>query len=157
MTNSLMDEENSDLLLVTFRLEDAWYGLDTNRIQEVIQVGGITVVQHAPDYVRGIANLRGKIVTVIDLALKLGLEQRELSADTRILIVNWIHEQVGLVVEWVGEVVSLNQEQIESVPTNIDETLGHFLKGVYYKADEDRLLGILDLDAVLIVADKEST
>jgi purine-binding chemotaxis protein CheW len=149
MQKILLEDNKQDLLLVTFRLEDAWYGLDTNRIQEVILVGEITSVQHAPLYVRGIANLRGKIITILDLNLKLGLPSHEVDDETRILIVNWMNENIGLLVECVSDVVNLSSEQIEIPPSNIKNDLGRFLSGVYYKADEDRLLGVLDLDSVL--------
>jgi purine-binding chemotaxis protein CheW len=149
MPDNLMGDNNRDLLLVTFRLANAWYGLDTNFVQEVILVGEITTVYHAPPYVCGIANLRGKIVTVLDLNLKLGIAQQEESEDSRILIVSWLDEQVGLLVECVGEVASLNNEQIEALPSNIGDGLSRYLKGVHREAQEDRLLGILDLERVL--------
>jgi purine-binding chemotaxis protein CheW len=135
MQKVLLEDDKQDLLLVTFRLEDAWYGLDTNRIQEVILVGEITSVQHAPPYVRGIANLRGKIITILDLNLKLDLPPQKVGNETRILIVNWMNEQVGLLVECVLDVVNLSSEQIELPPSNIKNDLGRFLSGVYYKAD----------------------
>jgi purine-binding chemotaxis protein CheW len=155
MQKVLLEDNKQGLLLVTFRLEDAWYGLDTNRIQEVILVGEITSVHHAPLYVRGIANLRGKIITILDLSLKLGLSPQKVDADTRILIVNWTNEQVGLLVTCVADVVNLNSEQVVLPPSNIRSDLSKFLSGVYYKADEDRLLGVLDLDSVLEITEKE--
>jgi len=155
MANKLVEENEQDLLLVTFCLEDAWYGLDTNLIQEVIVVGDITTVHHAPDYVRGISNLRGKIVTILDLNLKLGLPKHQLSSESRILIVPWMNEQVGLLVDSVADVVSLSRSQIESLPSNIKDEISQFLGGVYYLAEEDRLLGLLELDSVLVVADRD--
>ena len=155
MANKLVEENEQDLLLVTFCLEDDWYGLDTNLIQEVIVVGDITTVHHAPDYVRGISNLRGKIVTILDLNLKLGLPKHQLSSESRILIVPWMNEQVGLLVDSVADVVSLSRSQIESLPSNIKDEISQFLGGVYYLAEEDRLLGLLELDSVLVVADRD--
>jgi purine-binding chemotaxis protein CheW len=135
------------MLLVIFGLGGAWYGLEASQVQEVILVEGNTVVYHAPPYVRGIINLRGKIVTVLDMEIKLGLPSQPVGEDSRILIVAWNHEQVGLLVEVVSEVISLSKEQIESIPLNISEGLSSFLSGVYSHAD--RLIGILDLDKVL--------
>lgn len=154
MANTLLEETNQDLLLVTFRLADAWYGLDTNRIQEVILVGEITTVHHAPHFVRGIANLRGKIVTVLDLNLILGLPPQDVGEDARILIVPWVDEQIGLLVECVTDVVSLNAEQIEPLPSNLRDDISQFLQGVYSETEQDRLLGILDLDIVLSQTEK---
>ena len=146
-----IDEEKSTLL-VTFGLGEAWYGLAASQVQEVILVADNTVVYHAPAYVRGIINLRGKIVTVLDLETKLGLPMRAERTEAglseeRVLIVDWDHEQVGLLVALVAEVINLNDEEIEPVPMNLSEGLSRFLSGVC--GSEDRLIGILDLDKVL--------
>jgi purine-binding chemotaxis protein CheW len=135
------------LLLVIFGLGGAWYGLEASQVQEVILVEENTVVYHAPPYVRGIINLRGKIVTVLDMETKLGLPSNPIGEDSRILIVAWNHEQVGLLVDVVTEVINLGKEQIGPVPLNISEGLSQYLSGVCNNAD--RLIGILDLDKVL--------
>ena len=140
-------DEVNGLLLVTFGLGNAWYGLDASHVQEVILVGDNTMVYHAPAYVRGIINLRGKIVTVLDMGSKLGFGAIEVGGDSRVIIVDWNHEQVGLLVEVVAEVINLNQDQIDPVPLNISEGLRSFLNGVCN--DENRLIGILNLDKVL--------
>ena len=75
----------------------------------MIQVGDSTVVYQSPAYVRGIINLRGKIVTVVDLGIKLGLSAIKLGEDSRIIIVEWNHEQVGLLVVEVAEVINLDK------------------------------------------------
>jgi purine-binding chemotaxis protein CheW len=142
-------EEEQSLLLVTFALGGAWYGLEASQVQEVILVEDNTIVYHAPLYVRGIINLRGKIVTVLDIETKLNLSPHQVNTDSRIIIVEWNHEQVGLLVEVVAEVITLNKEQIDPVPLNLNETLGAYLNGVYN--DENRLIGILNLDRVLAV------
>jgi purine-binding chemotaxis protein CheW len=135
------------LLLVIFGLGGVWYGLEASKVQEVILVEGNTVVYHAPSYVRGIINLRGKIVTVLNLETKVGLPSHPVGEDSRILIVEWNHEQVGLLVEVVTEVVNLSNNQIEPVPLNISDGLRYFLSGVC--SIENRLIGIIDLDKVL--------
>ena len=140
------DDVNS-LLLVIFGLGDVWYGLDASQVHEVILVEDNTVVYHAPPYVRGIINLRGKIVTVLDIETKLGLPSHPVGVNSRILIVAWKNEQVGLLVEVVSEVINLRKEQIEAVPLNISDGLSGFLNGVCSHAD--RLIGILDLEKVL--------
>jgi purine-binding chemotaxis protein CheW len=150
MDNSTQNSEMNELqdsLLVTFGLDGAWYGLKASQVQEVILVGDNTMVYHAPACVRGIINLRGKIVTVLDLEIKLGLSSHPVGEEARILIVPWDHEQVGLLVEVVAEVITLQKEQIGEVPLNISEELSQYLSGVC--SSEDRLIGILDLDKVL--------
>jgi purine-binding chemotaxis protein CheW len=134
-------------LLVIFGLGGAWYGLDASEVQEVILVQGNTVVYNAPSYVRGIINLRGKIVTVLNMETKVGIPCHTIGENSRILIVEWNHEQVGLLVEVVTEVININNEQIEPVPLNISEGLRKFLSGVCN--NQERLIGIIDLDKVL--------
>ncbi len=140
-------DEGQNMLLVIFGLGGAWYGLDASQVQEVILVADNTVVYHAPEYVRGIINLRGKIVTVLDMETKLGVPTHEVGIDSRILIVAWNHEQIGLLVEFVAEVITLGKDQIESIPMNISNRLSQFLTGVCHH--EKHLVGILDLDKVL--------
>ena len=140
-------EEEQGLLLITFGLGGAWYGIEASQVQEVILVTDNTMVYHAPAYVRGIINLRGKIVTVLDLETKLGLPVHQVNEESRIIIIDWNHEQIGLLVEVVAEVISLTEEQIEPIPLNISEELSSYLNGVF--SDENRLIGILNLEKVL--------
>jgi purine-binding chemotaxis protein CheW len=147
MTKMINTDDVNSLLLVVFGLGDVWYGLEASQVQEVILVEDNTVVYHAPPYVRGIINLRGKIVTVLDIETKLGLTPHPVGVNSRILIVAWKNEQVGLLVEVVAEVINLRKEQIEPVPLNISDGLSDFLSGVCSHAD--RLIGILDLEKVL--------
>jgi purine-binding chemotaxis protein CheW len=144
---SIFTGEEQSLLLVIFGLGGSWYALKASQVQEVIRVEDNTVVYHAPDYVRGIINLRGKIVTVLDTETKIGLIPHSVGTESRILIVGWNHEQVGLLAEVVSEVITIRQDQIESVPLNISEQLSCFLCGVC--SSENRLIGILDLEKVL--------
>jgi purine-binding chemotaxis protein CheW len=144
MIKMIETNDVNGLLLVIFGLGGAWYGIEASQVQEVILVEENTVVYHAPAYVRGIINLRGKIVTVLDLEKKVGLASHEVGEDSRILIVEWNHEQVGLLVEVVTEVVNMNRDQIEPVPMNISDGLRYFLSGVC--SIENRLVGIIDLD-----------
>lgn len=141
------DEEGQSLLLATFQVRNAFYGLDTTSVQEVILVGESTRVHHAPQYVRGIINLRGKIVTVIDLGCKLNDQAIQVGEDSRIIIVSWMGEQIGLLVDGVADVVSLDPASIEATPANVGHLQTRFLEGVY--PDMGRLIGILNLDAVL--------
>ena len=147
LSSTAVNEDELNLLLIIFRLGGAWYGLEASQVQEVIRVDENTPVYHAPAYVRGIINLRGKIVTVLDTETKLGLTPHPVSPDSRILVVTWNHEQVGLLVEVVAEVINLDKDQIEPCPLNISERLRSFLTGVFNS--DNRLIGIIDLDTVL--------
>jgi len=78
-----------DLLVATFQLGGGRFAIDTNHIQEVVMTGDLTPVRHAPAYVAGIRNLRGRIITVIDLQVRLGLGRVQCDPANRILIVAW--------------------------------------------------------------------
>jgi purine-binding chemotaxis protein CheW len=150
LTNhSSLAAAGEELLIISFRVGGAFYGFETNRIQEVIMVGDRTEVHHGPAHVYGIINLRGKIVTIIDLSIKLNGVQGEISPESRILIVPWMDEQVGLLVDQVGDVYPFASSRIEPTPANVHGTQDNFLLGVYRAGDS--LLGVLDLDAVLAV------
>jgi purine-binding chemotaxis protein CheW len=147
MNDMINTDDIQSLLLVIFALDGAWYGLEASQVQEVILVEDNTIVYHAPKYVRGIINLRGKIVTVLDLEKKVGLPAHQVGPDSRILIVAWNQERVGLLVEVVTEVISMSKEKIGPVPLNISDGLKQFLSGVC--SIDNRLIGIIDLDKVL--------
>jgi purine-binding chemotaxis protein CheW len=108
----------------------------------------MTSVPQAPEYVMGIINLRGQIVTVIDLGKKLGLSAIELSESSRNIIVNSRNEHVGLMVSRISDVVEADWSKVENPPANIGSVQGIFFTGVY--KTEESLIGILDADRVLI-------
>src|SRR5208337_4889093 len=93
-------ETAEDLLISTFQLgdDDGVFGIDATLIEEVVMVGELTPVRHAPAYVAGIRNLRGRIITVIDLCVRLGLGAVKIGPECRILIADWRGEPVGLLV-----------------------------------------------------------
>ena len=97
-----------DLLVATFQLgsDDGVFGIDATLIQEVVMVGELTPVRHAQAYVAGIRNLRGRIITVIDLCVRLGLGAVEIGPESRILIADWKGEPVGLLVDRVQDAVA---------------------------------------------------
>ena len=97
--SALISSDNNKMELATFYIGDALCGMDILRIQEINKHMEMTVVPQAPDYVMGILNLRGQIVTVIDLGQKLGLSSIELSDEARNIIVNSEDEHIGLVAD----------------------------------------------------------
>lgn len=111
----------------------------------------MTKVPQAPEYVLGILNLRGQIVTIIDLGKKLGLGETDLSQDPRNIIVNSDDGHVGLLVRQISDVVEADMEKKEHAPANMGGIQGEFFTGVY-KTDKE-LIGILDVDKVLSIED----
>jgi purine-binding chemotaxis protein CheW len=107
----------------------------------------MTKVPQAPAYMIGILNLRGQIVTIIDLAQKLGLGSAEISNESRNIIVNAPGEHVGLLVTCISDVIMADPDKIEPAPANMTGIQGSFFTGVY--KTENKLIGILDVKEVL--------
>ena len=141
------DVKRSVVELATFFVGDALCGMDILKVQEINKLIEMTRVPQAPEYVLGILNLRGEIVTVIDLGNKLGLKSTELSDKTRNIIVNSNEEHIGLMVEQISDVFQAEWENVEAPPANIGGVQGKYFTGVF--KTEDRLIGILDVEKVL--------
>jgi len=142
------------LLVATFLLGDAAFGIGAAQVQEVVRLGDITPVHHAPPYVVGIRNLRGRIVTVIDLRVRLNLGVAEAGADSRILIVDWQGEPIGLLVDSVADTISANVADITPPPPNVNGIQSRNLRGVCRSGE--RLVALLDPSPVLQVDDRAS-
>lgn len=133
--------------LATFHVGDALCGMDILKVQEINKIMEMTIVPQSPDYVQGILNLRGQIVTIIDLGKKLGLGQTDLGSDPRNIIVNAPGEYVGLLVNKLSDVVAAEPDKIEPAPANMSGIQGSFFTGVY--KTENKLIGVLDIKEVL--------
>ena len=140
-------DNNPTVELATFYIGEALCGMDILNVQEINKLMDMTKVPQAPTYVTGILNLRGQIVTVIDLGKKLGLTCTELSDSTRNIIVNSDSEYIGLLVSSISDVVEAQWDKVEDPPANIGGLQGALFKGVF--KTEDRLIGILDVNKVL--------
>ena len=134
-------------LVATFGIGDALYGINATEVQEVVRVGDLTRVYHAADYILGIINLRGKIVTIIDLSRKLGMEPITIGKDSRIIILGWTGEFIGLLVDSVSDVVPVDWERLSPPPSNVKGVGESAFRGVY-NAD-GRLITILDTGIVI--------
>jgi purine-binding chemotaxis protein CheW len=113
------NEMTRSRLLATFRLRDAHYALDAAVVLEVIRVGEITPVPHSPCELLGVINLRGRIVSLIDMAQVLGLPKQTLGARSRVFIVEHSGEYVGLLADEVGEVAELEEHQLQPPPASV--------------------------------------
>jgi purine-binding chemotaxis protein CheW len=148
MSQSLRNEIQSDTVeLASFYVGEALCGMDILKVQEINKLIEMTRVPQAPEYVLGILNLRGEIVTIIDLGKKLGLKSTEVNHKTRNIIVNSNGEHIGLMVEQISDVIQAEWEKVEPPPANIGDVQGKYFTGVFKTAD--RLIGILDVEKVL--------
>jgi len=148
MSLSAQTEIHSNTVeLASFFVGEALCGMDILKVQEINKLIEMTRVPQAPEYVLGILNLRGEIVTIIDLGKKLGLKSTEISDKTRNIIVNSNGEHIGLMVEQISDVVQAKFEKIEAPPANIGGVQGKYFTGVL--KTKDRLIGILDVGKIL--------
>lgn len=133
--------------LALFRSGELLCGLDIFHVQEINQNFAITVVHRVPAYVRGVINLRGEIVTVIDLRQKFGFEPLSLDEGLQIVIVRQGDENIGLLVDSVSDVVLADNADIEPPPSNLAGIAGVYFKGIYKL--ENGLVAILDIETLL--------
>jgi purine-binding chemotaxis protein CheW len=149
MANTTPTVPNSSLF-ATFRLRDAYYALDAEVVVEVIRVGEITPVAHAPLQVIGVINLRGRIVTLIDMGVSLGLAPAVQTAMSRILIVEDAGEFTGLLADEVSDVTDVSSDEIQPTPANIPLERLRYCHGVFRRSD--RVVLLLDGKGLLDVA-----
>lgn len=132
---------------VKFRLDNEIYGINVMQVREVLRYTEIAPVPGAPDYVLGIINLRGNVVTVIDTRQRFGLVTQDVTDNTRIVIIETGYNVVGILVDSVAEVVYLRLSEIEITPHIGNDESAKFIQGVCHKNNE--LLILLDLDKML--------
>lgn len=145
--SSNSEQQDRTLELATFYVGDALCGMDILKVQDINKLTEMTNVPQAPDYVKGILNLRGQIVTILDLGKKLGLSETRKGADNRNIIVNSEDEYIGLLVDRISDVVRADVDAIEPPPANIGELQGKYFEGVL-KGDNG-LIGILKTEEIL--------
>ncbi len=135
--------------LVNFRLREEEIGVDVASVREITRVGDITHIPEAPSFIRGVTNLRGQIIAVIDLAKQFGFPPRdELSDSARIVITEVKGQTVGMLVDEVPEVLKIPVENIEPTPELVQSGVEkQYIKGVAKL--ENRLIVLLDLEKVL--------
>jgi purine-binding chemotaxis protein CheW len=135
---------------LTFQLGEGAFALDVSNVREILELGSVTKVPKTPGYMRGVINLRGSVVPVIDMRAKFDLARTEETVDTCIIVVEVDIEQekniVGALVDSVQEVVELEPQQIEAAPRMGTQLRTDFIKGMGKK--DDSFVIILDIDRV---------
>ena len=146
---SVIEELNlhDDQQTVVFRLADESYGIEIFRVNEIIRLREITPVPRTDIHVRGLVNLRGKTIPVIDLRSRFCLPECEETDASRIIVVESDSGQIGVVVDAVTEVLTLTGDQIEETPALVTDVNNQFVKAV--AKTNDKLITLLDLDHAL--------
>ncbi len=146
--NEFQKKQDAELLqLVTFSIGEEEFGVDILKVQEIIRTMEITKVPRAPDFVEGVINLRGKVIPIIDLRRRFGLESRSHDKHTRIIVIEINNMIVGFVVDSVSEVLRIPANTVEPPPPVVAGLESEYISGVGKL--EDRLLILLDLDRLL--------
>ena len=133
--------------LVTFELANEHYGVNITAVESTIKLQPITFVPRAPQYVKGVINLRGVVLPVVCLRQRFGLPQSEYTKDTRIIVIEIDGKKVGIVVDAVTEVLSVQNEAIEPPSPLVTSQESAFITGI--AKFSDRLVILLDFDKVL--------
>lgn len=146
--NDAVDAANDpSIQWVTFKLEGEKYGIKVMQVQEVLRMNEIAPVPGAPDYVLGIINLRGNVVTVIDTRRRFGLPVKEAEDATRIVIVEAENQIIGILVDSVAEVANLRTSEIETAPNVGNDESSKYIQGV--SSQEGELLILVDVNKLL--------
>ncbi|MGC4078048.1 MAG: chemotaxis protein CheW [Rubrivivax sp.] len=140
---------------LTFRLGGEEYGIDILRVQEIRSYEPPTRIANAPSFIKGVVNLRGVIVPIIDLRLKLGCDNAEYNGFTVVIVLNVRGRVVGAVVDSVSDVLELNREQIKPAPELSSSIEAHYITGIgaVKNGDAERMLILVDIEALMSSAD----
>ena len=137
---------------LTFRLGSEEYGIDILKVQEIRSYEQPTRIANAPDFIKGVVNLRGVIVPIVDLRLKLGCPSAEYNSFTVVIVLNVKNRVVGAVVDSVSDVLELNRDSIRPAPelsaASVDTS---FITGIGSVAD--RMLILMDIEGLMSSAD----
>lgn len=154
---NLLDKTKSDqkelLQLVSFKIGEEEFGVDILSVQEINRMSQITKVPNTPDFIEGVINLRGRIIPVLDLRVKLGLMKLEHNKNTRIVVVELKGQTVGFIVDEVSEVLRIPKNITEAPPTMVGGIDSEYITSIGKL--EDRLLILLDLEKILSLSEYE--
>ncbi len=132
---------------LVFTLGDEEYGIDILKVQEIRGYDQVTRIANTPDFIKGVTNLRGVIVPIIDLRIKFSQPDVDYNDNTVVIVLNLDQRVVGIVVDGVSDVLSLTQEQIRPAPEFAVTMSGEYLTGL--GALDERMLILVDIEKLL--------
>ena len=146
-----MPRPSPELHLVTFALDREEFGIPIEQVREVIRVGEITRVPQARPHVRGVTNLRGRVLAVVEIRTRMGLPAAEITPRSRVVVVG-VHDRIlGLLVDGVSQVVKVPAETVAPAPEEVLSPGTDYITGV--ARWNSRLIMLLDLEKVLLLPD----
>ncbi|QGY41253.1 chemotaxis protein CheW [Pseudodesulfovibrio cashew] len=149
-----VERDQEVIQLVTFSIGEEEFGVNILQVQEIIRTMEITNVPRAPEFVEGVINLRGKVIPIVDMRSRFGLESKEHDKYTRIIVIEIEMIVVGFVVDSVSEVLRIPANSVQPPPPVVAGMDSDYIDGVGKL--EDRLLILLDLDKLLDNEEREA-
>lgn len=129
--------------VLIFKLTDEHFAVETSKVQVINDMMEVTRVPKAPSYIKGLINLRGNIISLLDINLRLNIE-KNLEAEENIIILNMEDEQVGICVDQVEEVVEVSEDKLEALK---DEKSQNYIKGIINFGD--KIVTMIDIDKLI--------
>jgi len=153
MNTPTLEKVNQELKtydqIVMFRIGKESFGAKIERVKEIIRYPSITTIPRAPDFLAGITNLRGQVLPVIDARVMLGIDIKDITESTRILVIDSHNSQTGIIVDSVNGVISLEEATIEPPPPAIElEIDAKYVKNIIKRRNTDSLIMELDIDLI---------
>jgi purine-binding chemotaxis protein CheW len=138
---------------VTFELAGETFGVPVTHVHEILRVTGITRVPHAPATVRGVTNMRGRVLPVVDLRVRLGMPAAETTPLSRIVVVASRGRSLGLLVDSVDQVARIDRDSVQPPPPDVMTSQSDYIVGVSHAGPS--LIILLDVDLILILRETE--
>jgi purine-binding chemotaxis protein CheW len=142
------------LQLVSFKIGEEEFGVDILKVQEINRMLDVTRVPNAPEFVDGVINLRGKVIPIVNLRRRFGMDRIERNKNTRIVVVELTGKVVGFVVDAVNEVLRIPRSVTEAPPSLAGSVKAEYITAVGKL--EDRLLILLDLEKILTESQQQA-
>ncbi len=155
-----MEEKKVDIIdnvntYLSFKLKDEYFATNVKKVLTILEMKPITKVPNSPDYMRGVINLRGNVLSVIDMRLKFGMPTTEFTTETCIIVINIEIDneelQLGILVDAVDEVLEIKDSEIGESPSIGTKYKNEFLQGMYKL--EDGFIMLLDIDQIFKTED----
>jgi purine-binding chemotaxis protein CheW len=145
--------ENTSSELLTFTLGNEEYGIDILKVQEIRGYEAVTTIAHAPEFIKGVINLRGIIVPIVDMRIKFNLGNVSYDETTVVIVLNFANRVVGMVVDGVSDVITLKADQIKPAPEFGASLDTKYLMGL--GTVDDRMIILVDIERLMTSRDME--
>jgi purine-binding chemotaxis protein CheW len=143
-------DDTVSLDFVLFKLGDLLCGIDVLEVQEIKKLTNITPVFKAPEYIRGVVNMRGQIVTLIDIKERFGMQKTESQKSFLSIIIPYQNELIGILVQNVEDIIRAQKSSIDPPPSNMNGPKRQFINGIL-KLDQS-LVAIINKDSIMAMA-----